>query len=137
MTSSRSLLTPNNINIHPEILVLSSVNGSLLQLLRYSIFQGGAEPEGAAIVSWQRCADSQQLDCAKYSLSHTHTHGSARASTHKHTRHVHAYWQAHLSTRFKTNHTCMHVHTRTFLSRVFSHSLFPSLTRACTHSRTN
>ena len=57
ITPSISLFTPNNNNIHPEILVVSSVNGTVYcSYYGTHTFQRVAEPKGAAVVSWQRCS---------------------------------------------------------------------------------
>ena len=52
ITPSISLFTPNNNNIHPEILVVSSVNGTVYcSYYGTHTFQRVAEPKGAAVVS--------------------------------------------------------------------------------------
>ena len=51
ITPSISLFTPNNNNIHPEILVVSSVNGTVYcSYYGTHTFQRVAEPKGAAVV---------------------------------------------------------------------------------------
>ena len=57
IASSRSLFTPNKINFHPEIVVVSSVDGTVYcSYYGTHTFQQVAETKEAAIVSWQRCA---------------------------------------------------------------------------------
>ena len=56
ITPSTSLFTPNNNDIHPEILAVSSVDGTVYcSYYGTHTFQQVAEPNGAAVVSWRRC----------------------------------------------------------------------------------